>query len=383
LRVKMAQLSNKARRIKQAALCKVSIKGRLLMRDVTFTESDLQAIQLERYYHPDPQVQRKMEVLWLKHNGITHAQIATLAGVSRRSVQRYLAEFLQGGLAEIRRNRHQGKTSELARHSASLEEYFQQHPPRSLKEARAVIEQRTGIRRGLTQVRHFLHRLNLKPRKVAAIPIPPKKTLEEHVQEQGEFLDEKLEPVLQEARQGRRKVFFVDASHFVFATLLGYVWCAVRWCVRAASGRKRFNVLGAVDAVSHEMIRVTNHSYINALSVCELLKAIAQVCGGCPVTVVLDNARYQKCDLVQNLAKQLGIELLYLPSYSPNLNLIERVWKFVKKECLQSKYHANYDEFTTAISQCLDDLGTKHKAAMRSLLTHEFQTFEHVSVCAA
>jgi transposase len=194
------------------------------MRDVTFTEGDLRAIKHERFYHPDPLVQRKMHVLWLKHNGFTHEKIATLAGVSRRTVQRYLLDFLVGGLAEIRRNRHRGKTSDLATHKDGLEAYFQQHPPRSLKEAREVIHQRTGIRRGLTQVRKFLHGLNRIPRKVAAIPIPPKKSLEEHVQDQQQFLDEELEPALKEARQGRRKVFFVDASHFVHATLLEYVW---------------------------------------------------------------------------------------------------------------------------------------------------------------
>jgi len=107
------------------------------MRDVTFTESDLEAIKHERYYHPDPQVQWKMEVLWLKHNGLTHEEIAPLAAVSRRSVQRYLTEFLEGGLDAIRRNRNPGKT--LAAHSESLEAYFQQHPPRSLKEARVDV----------------------------------------------------------------------------------------------------------------------------------------------------------------------------------------------------------------------------------------------------
>jgi transposase len=354
------------------------------MRAVTFTESDLQAIKHDRYHHPNPHVQRKMEVLWLKHHGFTHEEIATLADLSRRSVQRHLDEFLPGGLDEIRRNRHAGKTSDLAAYQQPLEDYFKEHPPRSLREAQQVIQQRTGIRRGLTQVRHFLHRLNLKPRKMASLPIPPKKTLAEHVTEQGRFLEEELQPALQEARAGRRKVFFVDASHFVYATLLGYVWCAARWSVRAASGRKRFNVLGAIDAVTHEMIRVSNHSYINALSVCDLLRAVAATAvPGVPITLILDNARYQKCELVRSLAQQLGIELLYLPSYSPNLNLIERVWKFVKKECLRSKYHDNYDSFTAAIEQCLNDLGTKHKAAMQTLLTHQFQTFEHVSLCAA
>jgi transposase len=100
-------------------------------------------------------------------------------------------------------------------------------------------------------------------------------------------------------------------------------------------------------------------------------------------SLVLDNARYQKCALVTDLAAQLGVELLYLPSYSPNLNLIERLWKFVKKECLNSIHYQNYEAFTTAITRCLDDLPSKHKAAMDSLLTHNFQTFENVSILAA
>src|SRR5262249_34204122 len=196
--------------------------------------------------------------------------------------------------------------------------------------------------------------------------------------------ENKLEPRLEEARQGKRRVYFMDASHFVFAAFLGVVWCRVRQCIRAASGRKRYNVLAALDCVSHKLIQVSNHSYINAESVCLLLRALATAAlPGVPITLVLDNARYQKCAVVTDLAKQLGIELLYLPSYSPNLNLIERVWRFVKAECLRSRHYANYEEFTTAIQQCLDDLPTKHKAAMDSLLTHEFQTFENVSLVAA
>ena len=151
----------------------------------------------------------------------------------------------------------------------------------------------------------------------------------------------------------------------------------------AASGRQRFNVLGAWNAVTRELIAVTNTTVVNTETMCELLRKIAAEGLAGPIALVLDNARYQHNAAVKALASELGITLLFLPSYSPNLNLIERVWKFVKKECLQSKYHASYDEFTATISQCLDDLGTKHKAAMRTLLTHEFQTFEHVSLCAA
>lgn len=353
------------------------------MRSIPFSEDDLATIALERYYHPDPHVQRKMEVLWLKAHGLGHDQIALLAGVSRSSVQRYLNDFLAGGLELIRRCPWTGQHSALEDHSTSLEEYFRQHPPRSVAEAREVIRQRTGIRRGLTQVRRFLRRLGLKPRRVAAIPVPPKDTPEEHARTQQTFLDEQLEPALADARAGRRDVYFVDAAHFVYAAFVGWVWCLVRCCIRAPSGRKRFNVLGAVHAVSHKLIQVTNHSYINAESVCALLRAIAAAGVGRPITVVLDNARYQKTALVQELARQLKIQLLYLPSYSPNLNLIERVWKFVKGQCLRATYHANYEQFTTAIDHCLQQLATTHKKQMDSLLTHNFQTFADVSILAA
>jgi transposase len=353
------------------------------MREIHFSEADVQAIAYERYHHPDPRVQRHLEVLWLKHHGLPHERIATLAGCSRRTVQRTLSEYATGGLERLRQAPTRETASALDDQRLCVEEAFRAQPPRSVKEAQHRIEQRTGLRRGLTQVRHFLRRLGLAPRKVAAIPVPPQSTLEEHLQTQAAFRDNQLEPRLKAARAGRRLLYFVDASHFVFAAFLGVVWCWVRQCIRAASGRKRYNVLGALNAVSHQLIQVNNHSYINAETVCLLLRAVANAATGVPITLVLDNARYQKCALVQELAKQLRIELLYLPSYSPNLNLIERVWKFVKAECLRSTYYANYEAFTTAIQQCLDMLPTKHKAAMDTLLTHNFQTFQKVSLVAA
>jgi hypothetical protein len=103
-----------------------------------------------------------------------------------------------------------------------------------------------------------------------------------------------------------------------------------------------------------------------------------------PITLVLDNARYQKCELVKTLAASLGIELLYLPSYSPNLNLIERLWKFVKKECLGCRVLPTYEAFTQAIDDCLAKLNTRHKHQMRTLLNLEFQLFdEDVPVLSA
>lgn len=147
--------------------------------------------------------------------------------------------------------------------------------------------------------------------------------------------------------------------------------------IQAPAGRQRFNVLGAVDAVSKQITTVTNSTYITSQEVCELLRKVsAQNETGVPLTVVMDNARYQRCKLVQCLAADLNIELLFLPPYSPNLNLIERLWKFVKKKCLYSKYYERFDQFQAAISDCLEKAPTEHQAELKSLLTLKFQTFE-------
>ena len=176
---------------------------------------------------------------------------------------------------------------------------------------------------------------------------------------------------------------FVDAAHFVYGPFLGFLWCLVRLFVPGPSGRKRYNVLAALNAVTHEVIRVANHSYINAESVCALLRQIAAAGLPRPLTLVLDNARYQRCALVQSLARSLRIELLFLPSYSPNLNLIERLWKFVKKECLASRVLPDYEAFTRTIDGCLNSLGTTYKEPMATLLTLNFQTYDDEPVLAA
>ncbi len=99
--------------------------------------------------------------------------------------------------------------------------------------------------------------------------------------EQATFLKDGLWPRLRQAQRLRRVVCFVDAAHFVYGAFLGYLWCFIRLFIRGPSGRKRFNVLGAIDAVTHELTTVINDTVIDAMSVCELLrKALGAVWGG-------------------------------------------------------------------------------------------------------
>jgi transposase len=169
----------------------------------------------------------------------------------------------------------------------------------------------------------------------------------------------------------------------VFGPFLGYLRCLVRLFLPGPSGRKRYNVLAALDAITHQVIRVSNHAYINAESVGTLLRDIAAAGLPGPITLVLDNARYQRCELAQALARSLRIELLFLPSYSPNLNLIERLWKFMKKECLASRPLPDYETFTQTIDDCLRSLATKYKGQMVTLLALNFQIFEDEPILTA
>ena len=140
------------------------------MIKVDFSEQDLKNIEHDRFNHPIPRVQRRMEVLWLKSQGLSHNQISKLSGVCVNAVTKYLRLYRHGGLDEIRKVNFYRPKSELEKHSVSIEQYFRDNPVASLVEAVAKIEELTGIRRSKTQVRTFLKKLGMRYRKVGSVP---------------------------------------------------------------------------------------------------------------------------------------------------------------------------------------------------------------------
>jgi transposase len=350
------------------------------MLKIEFTHKEINRLEYERYHYPDPKVQRKAEVLYLKSQGLQHRQISQLCRISKQTLVTYLKQYQEGGFEQLEKFSYIGQHSKLNQHAPTLKTYFEQHPPRTVAEARQAIKEQTGIERSPTQVQVFMKRIGMKCRMVGYVPgqaADPNKYAEQEA-----FKTQKLEPRLVEAKAGKRAVLFMDAAHFVMMACLAKVWCFARLFIASPSGRQRFNVLGAIDAVTKEIITITNETYINAESVCLLLTKIAAHYPSTLITLVLDNARYQKCDRVRQHAAALNIELLYLPSYSPNLNLIERFWRYVRKECLYAKYYPKFEGFKQALSNCIQNAYPQHRDKLETLLSWDFQSFEKVKISA-
>lgn len=123
------------------------------------------------------------------------------------------------------------------------------------------------------------------------------------------------------------------------------------------------------------MVTVTNTAYINAWSVVELFRELRKIHIDGPITVILDNAKYQRCYIAERAAHMLNIELLYLPPYSPNLNLIERAWKFIKKKALNNRSFKNFQLFQEAIHDCIGKFSFDYGEELDTLLTWNFQAF--------
>jgi hypothetical protein len=178
-------------------------------------------------------------------------------------------------------------------------------------------------------------------------------------------------------------VLFVDAAHFVYGPLLGFVGCLVRLFVAAPAGRPRSSILGALDAGTRRLIRVSTTGDVGAAAVGDLRRAVAAAGLGRPVTRVVDSARSQHTAEVKARARALRVEVLDLPSDRPNRNRIERLGRFVTQEAVASRDRSTFAEFTAAIDDCLDHLDTRYRDPMASLLTLNFQTFGDEPVLAA
>jgi transposase len=193
---------------------------------------------------------------------------------------------------------------------------------------------------------------------------------------QREYYDNVLLPLMMKAKESLLTLLFLDGSHFVMGCdFLGCIYGKTRRFIKTFSGRRRYNILGALNFVTKKVTTIANDKYITATEVCELLRKVAAEYAGKAVYIVLDNARYQKCEVVTKLAHELGIVLHYIPPYSPNLNLIERLWKHVKSR-LRTKYYDQFGVFMETIDSIIEDTCLGSKEIIDTLVGESVQIFD-------
>lgn len=347
------------------------------MIKIYFQQSDIEALQDLQKNHPHHHARKKAMALLMKNQRISHWQIAKALDIQPNTLRAYFKAYIKNGIKSVTTLNFKGPNGSLAPFEEIIKKHLDTKPPATVKQACEEIYTLTGVRLRKSQMRIFLKSLGARFRKLCGIPAKADPVV------QKAFLEKEMQPRLDEAIAGKRVVFYVDAAHFVLAAFLGFVWSIKKLFIRTPSGRQRYNVLAALNATTKELITVTNDAYITATQVCELLGKIAQMKYALPITIVLDNARYQRCKAVIDLANELGIELLFLPPYSPNLNLIERVWKFTRRNCLNGQYFANFGIFRNAIDEFLGTMHETRKAELQTLLTLNFQTFTEDQIIPA
>ena len=172
---------------------------------------------------------------------------------------------------------------------------------------------------------------------------------------------------------------FSDAAHFVYGKFSNYSWGRRVSYSPSGHGRYRINVYGAYDIVTNQVSSMYNEGYIDAEFMVEYLNWLRREVyqnQKRPLYILLDNARYQHCNYVRQCAADLNIVLEFLPGYSPNLNLIERLWKYMKR-ILAKQYHKCKETFEKAIIDLLENLNYGiHQEKLWTLLNPIFQRFE-------
>jgi transposase len=177
----------------------------------------------------------------------------------------------------------------------------------------------------------------------------------------------------------------MDAAHFVLSAFIGRGWSCTRLFIAAAWGRNPINVLGVLHALQgHTLI---NFTYLNADGMVEMRPTLASQSSNKPIYLVLDNARYQPGPWIQppsgpEQAQRLGMEVVFLPPYSPILNLIERLWRFIKKKVCEAQFHDTAAKFHLAIQLALQNVNQHphYRKQLNSLLSLKFQTFQNAQI---
>lgn len=284
------------------------------------------------------------------------------------TVRNHFKRYKKGGVAELLRMSYVGSEALLdAEQLRALDEHLQSKVYQTAAEVARYVEQRWGVRYTASGMTALLHRLGYVYKKPKLLPgkHPPVETQEAFI---AKYKD------LKENKGENDVIVFVDAAHPQHNPVLGCGWIkrGKQQTIPSNTGRERLNINGAIN-IENLDFQYRFDPIIDSASAIALFRQLEDVYpSAARIIVICDNARYYKSKAVAEYLKTSRIQLEPLPPYSPNLNLIERFWKFFKKQVLYNHYYPRFDDFQTACKVFFAELDC-YAPQLRTLLTENFQ----------
>lgn len=310
----------------------------------------------------------RIKTILLLNLGFSYEETAKLLLLDDTTVRRHYDLYKQEGIDGLMETHYHGSVSRLTKQrEEDLREYLRQHTYRKVTAIIAYVTVTYGIEYSVDGMTHLLHRIGFSFKKLKFVP--GKLDIEKQEAWKKEYEE------LKAAKKAEDRIYFLDGCHPQHNSIASYGWIYTKdtKTVKTNTARKRINLNGAVT-LEDMGITVLDEPTINADAMIRLVKAIEQKQQTGNIYLIMDNARYNHAKkLTVFVKRRKRIHLIYLPPYSPNLNIIERLWKFFKEEKLYGAYYETYQEFTAVVMNFFRDID-QYKGQLSTRLTDSFQT---------
>jgi transposase len=331
------------------------------------TPQELTELRIAHRCESNKRAAYKINAVILLGSGWKLKQVKEALLLDDETLRNYVSSYQKGGVDELIKTQHKGKEPYLteAQYNTLMSE-LDESIHLTTKSVSAYVEKTFNIIFSQTGMRDLLHRLGYEYKKPKLVPGNPDEDAQEiFVQQYEDFMLKKADDI---------EVLFADAVHPEHNTMAAYGWIkrGKKRELKTNCGRQRLNLHGAINAETLEVTIVESET-VNAESTVNLLTAIEQAYPlSVQVFVILDNAKYHYSKEVKDYLEKSKIKLVFLPSYSPNLNLIERLWKFFKKKVLYNTYYENLNLFRQACINFFRNI-SNFRSEISSLINHEFE----------
>ena len=337
------------------------------MKNYHLPEKDLKALRLAHKRVQEKGKADRIKAVYLLGSGWPVQQVHEALLLDEDTLRTYMKHYEEGGLQKLLNTHYKGSEPLLCTQQTEL--LHQELAQKIYLSTQAVIDyvkNEFSILYSQSGMRDLLHRLGYSYKKPKLVPGNP------DIQGQEIFAEQYEKFMLNKAADV--EVLFVDAVHPQHNTMAAYGWIkqGEKREIQTSSGRERLNLHGAINAETFEMTVIESKT-VDADSTIQLLEMLEnKYAVATAIFVILDNARYHYSKMVQEFLKNSRIKLVFLPSYSPNLNLIERVWKFFKKKVLYNTYYEKVADFREACIQFFRTIDI-YQAELASIMNSEFE----------